>query len=86
MQGMRYANMLKQANMRYIIRNADSTEIKGFFMKNGLIKPVFGGIVDILYEGFRNAFVNCKFTFYNILSSYYKKLKISKTRKSHSKM
>lgn len=34
----------------------------------GLIKPIFRGIEVILYEGFRNAFVNCKFTFYITLS------------------
>ena len=34
------------------------------------------GIVDILYDGFRKCFVNCKFTFYITLSSYYKKVKI----------
>ena len=44
------------------------------------------GMLDILYDGFRKCFVNCKFTFYITLSSYYKKVKISKTRKSHSKM
>lgn len=58
----------------------------GKMMKNGLIKPIFGGIVDILYDGFRKCFVNCKFTFYITLSSYYKKVKISKTSKNHSKM
>ena len=44
------------------------------------------GIVDILYDGFRKCFVNCKFTFYITLSSYLKKVKIPKTRKNHSKM
>ena len=55
-------------------------------VKNGLIKPIFRGIVDILYDGFRKCFVNCKFTFYITLSSYLKKVKIPKTRKNHSKM
>lgn len=54
--------------------------------KNGLEKPVFGGVSVILYDGFRKSFVNCKFTFYITLSSYYKKPKIPKTRKHHSKM
>lgn len=55
-------------------------------MKNGIKRAENGGIVDILYDGFRKCFVNCKFTFYNILSSYYKKLKTRKTRKNRSKM
>ena len=55
-------------------------------MKNGLIKPIFGGSEDILYDGFRKCFVNCKFTFYNIFTSYYKKVKIRKTSKNRSKM
>ena len=55
-------------------------------VKNWLIKPIFLGIVDILYDGFRKCFVNCKFTFYITLSSYLKKVKIPKTRKNHSKM
>ena len=55
-------------------------------MKNGPIKPIFGGSGDILYDGFRKCFVNCKFTFYITLSSYLKKVKILKTRKKHSKM
>ncbi len=55
-------------------------------MKNELEKPVFGGSEDILYDGFRKCFVNCKFTFYITLSSYLKKVKIPKTRKNHSKM
>ena len=33
-----------------------------------LIKPIFRGIVVILYDGFRKCFVNCKFTFYITLS------------------
>jgi hypothetical protein len=37
-------------------------------MKNWLIKPIFRGIVVILYDGFRKCFVNCKFTFYITLS------------------
>lgn len=44
------------------------------------------GVSVILYDGFRKCFVNCKFTFYIILSSYLKKVKIPKTRKRHSKM
>lgn len=54
--------------------------------KNGAERAENRGIEDILYDGFRKCFVNCKFTFYNILSSYYKKVKISKIRKNHSKM
>ena len=54
--------------------------------KNGRQSLQNRGIVDILYEGFRKCFVNCKFTFYITLSSYYKKVKIRKTRKNHSKM
>lgn len=80
MQGMRYANM------RYVIKDTNSTKIKANWGKNGAKRAENRGIVDILYEGFRKCFVNCKFTFYNILSSYYKKLKISKTRKNSSKM
>ena len=37
-------------------------------MKNGLIKPIFGGMLDMIYNGFRKCFVNCKFTFYITLS------------------
>lgn len=55
-------------------------------MRNSIKRAENRGIVDILYEGFRKCFVNCKFTFYITLSSYYKKVKISKTRKNHSKM
>ena len=55
-------------------------------MKNGRRSLQFRGIVDILYDGFRKCFVNCKFTFYITLSSYLKKVKIPKTRKNHSKM
>ena len=51
-------------------------------VKNGLIKPVFRGVSVILYDGFRKCFVNCKFTFYITLSSYLKKVKIPKTRKT----
>lgn len=74
------------ANMRYVIRNADSTKIKANCGKNVAKRAENRGIVDILYDGFRKCFVNCKFTFYITLSSYLKKLKIRKTRKSHSKM
>lgn len=59
---------------------------QGKGMKNGAKRAENRGIVDILYEGFRKCFVNCKFTFYITLSSYYKKVKIGKTRKNHSKM
>ena len=59
---------------------------QGKGMKNGAKRAENRGVVDILYEGFRKCFVNCKFTFYITLSSYYKKVKISKTRKNHSKM
>ena len=76
-RGMRYADMSGRANMG---RN------QVILCKNGLEKPVFGGSEDILYDGFRKCFVNCKFTFYITLSSYYKKLKIPKIRKKHSKM
>lgn len=88
MQGMRYAITYRKhmANLVAMVAGQILASEACKLMKNGLIKPVFRGIVDILYEGFRNAFVNCKFTFYNILSSYYKKLKISKTSKNHSKM
>ena len=55
-------------------------------MKNGAKRAENRGIVDILYEGFRKSFENCKFTFYITLSSYLKKVKIPKTRKNHSKM
>lgn len=74
------------ANMRYVIRNADSTKIKANCGKNVAKRAENRGIVDILYDGFRKCFVNCKFTFYITLSSYLKKLKIRKTSKSHSKM
>ena len=37
-------------------------------MKNGLIKPIFRGMLDMIYNGFRKCFVNCKFTFYITLS------------------
>ena len=55
-------------------------------MKNGAEMAENRGSEYILYDGFRKCFVNCKFTFYITLSSYYKKLKISKTRKNNSKM
>ena len=77
---MRYANMRERAGMCYAAGEACKMG------KNGLIKPIFRGIVDILYDGFRKCFVNCKFTFYITLSSYLKKVKIPKTRKNHSKM
>ena len=77
---MRYADIPKRANMRYAAGEACK------MAKNVLIKPIFRGIVDILYDGFRKCFVNCKFTFYITLSSYLKKVKIPKTRKNHSKM
>lgn len=54
--------------------------------RNGAERAENRGIVDILYDGFRKCFVNCKFTFYITLSSYYKKPKIPKTSKRHSKM
>lgn len=80
MQGMRYANMSGRASMRYAAGEAcKRVEIAPKRAENR-------GIVDILYDGFRKCFVNCKFTFYITLSSYLKKLKIRKTRKSHSKM
>ena len=59
---------------------------QGKMMKNGGKRAENRGIVDILYDGFRKCFVNCKFTFYITLSSYLKKVKIPKTRKNHSKM
>lgn len=54
--------------------------------KNGAKRAENRGSGDILYDGFRKCFVNCKFTFYITLSSYLKKVKIPKTRKNHSKM
>ena len=55
-------------------------------MKNWAKSLQNRGIVNILYDGFRKCFVNCKFTFYITLSSYLKKVKIPKTSKNHSKM
>ena len=77
---MRYEDMRRCNTVANMGRN------QGILMKNGLIKPIFGGSEDILYDGFRKCFVNCKFTFYITLSSYLKKVKIPKIRKNHSKM
>ena len=77
---VRYANMLDGQGMCYAAGEACKTG------KNGAKKAENRGIVDILYDGFRKCFVNCKFTFYITLSSYLKKVKIPKTRKNHSKM
>lgn len=78
--------MLKQAIVCYVIAMQDSAKISGILSENGRLSLQNRGIVDILYDGFRKCFVNCKFTFYITLSSYYKKVKISKIRKRHSKM
>jgi hypothetical protein len=51
-----------------MLKGNDRAEIKGFLMKNSPEGAENRGIVVILYNGFRNVFVNCKFTFYNILS------------------
>ena len=84
---VRYANMHERAGMCYAAGEACKMGVLcTILVKNGLIKPIFRGIVDILYDGFRKCFVNCKFTFYITLSSYLKKVKIPKTCKNHSKM
>ena len=94
-----YADIWVQVSVRYAGR-AGGTEGKLVAMvargkywqksrqrdENGAKRAENRGVVDILYEGFRKCFVNCKFTFYITLSSYYKKVKISKTSKNHSKM
>ena len=79
-RAIHYAIMRERAGMRYAAGEACKTG------KNGAKRAENRGIVDILYDGFRKCFVNCKFTFYITLSSYLKKVKIPKTRKNHSKM
>ena len=77
------------ANGRYVLCNAMPANMgrnQGKMMENGRRSLQNRGIVDILYDGFRKCFVNCKFTFYITLSSYLKKVKIPKTSKNHSKM
>ena len=84
---MLYANMHERAGMCYAMLCLQIwAEIKGKWAKMAGEACKIGGIVDILYDGFRKCFVNCKFTFYITLSSYLKKVKIPKTRKNHSKM
>lgn len=87
MQGMRYGlhtgnigNLVAMVAGQILASEACKT------MKNGRRSLQNRGIVDILYDGFRKCFVNCKFTFYITLSSYLKKVKIRKTRKRHRKM
>ena len=67
---------------RYVLCSRRSLQM----MKNWAKSLQNRGIVNILYDGFRKCFVNCKFTFYITLSSYLKKVKIPKTSKNHSKM
>ena len=76
----------KQANMRCVVRCMQIVLKACKMGKNGAKRAENRGIVDILYDGFRKCFVNCKFTFYITLSSYLKKVKIPKTSKNHSKM
>ena len=79
-QAIHYADMHERAGMCYAAGDACK------MVKNGAKRAKNRGIVDILYDGFRKCFVNCKFTFYITLSSYLKKVKIPKTCKNHSKM
>ena len=86
-RAIHYVEVHERAGMCYAAGEACKMVVLCTILgKNGLIKPIFRGIVDILYDGFRKCFVNCKFTFYITLSSYLKKVKIPKTRKNHSKM
>lgn len=66
---MRYAITYRKQNKLVAMVAMGNTGRKQVNLgKNGLIKPIFRGIEDILYDGFRKCFVNCKFTFYITLS------------------